>query len=436
MIPNSESRTLNPAYPRWPLWIILALALVLRLAALYQADHSVRGVLASDGQIYHVLAKNILLGRYQISLMGTPDEAGVDPKFVAQKYIFSTAAKDQPTNFWSPGYPAFVAFWYAIFGPNPILPLIAGAILGTVCCFLLYKIGDRIAGPVIGLVAALFLAAHPIAIRSSVRMESETLGLVLVLLGLNLVLAWRDREGSVSLPRAVLLGLLFGLTFYVRSTFALLPGALILSLLWGFRRKNILSAAVIGVVMLLVILPWGFRNQRTMGNFTFLETRGANFLYGDFVAVFKIPDHFPDLQGTTELERWKEQKGYLSEAIKARPGILLDWARYNITYWFPFHRVRPALILVDFLAIFAVLYGMYQFRRDWFRLLPVLLFIALYYGIVLMMMKGYEYRFHLPTDILLTIFLAAGLIRIWQSLTSRYKLQRSKIPGIDHESHS
>jgi 4-amino-4-deoxy-L-arabinose transferase-like glycosyltransferase len=415
---RGKEGTVSPNYRRW-LWIVLAVALIARLTAFMMVLSTPKQMAAGDGQFYHVLAKNILHGQYQIHLMGTADESLFENKFVTQKYIFSTAVKDQPTNFWSPGYPVFVAFWYAIFGPRIWVVLLVGCFLGAACCVPLYKIGEHLAGPVVGLLAALLVALHPIAIRSSVRQESETLVLLLFLTILYLVLIWRDEQGNVTLRRAVKLGLLLALTFYVRSTFVLLLGAVLLSIMWRPRKGNLLSAGVVAAVFLLLLLPWGLRNRASIGNFTFFETRGVNFLYGDFVTHFQIPNQFQEMTGQTELERWQEQKVFLTQAIKQRPGMLVDWALFNLNTWFPFHRIRTWLILADLLAVGIVLYGFYLYRRNWFAQLPVLLFIVFYYGVVLLLMKGYEYRFHLPTDILLSIFASAAILELGKKMLPR-----------------
>jgi 4-amino-4-deoxy-L-arabinose transferase-like glycosyltransferase len=411
------------------LWLILGLALGLRLAAFVPALQSNRGFIDGDGLYYHILAKNILAGQYQLGLLGTPDEARInDQKFLVSDYYFSTVPKNTPSNFWSPGYPAFLAFWYWIFGVKPEIPMFINVLLGIVGCWLIYRIGSHIAGPAVGIMAAAGLAVHPAAIRSAVRLETEMLSLALFLLVLLLVLRWRDAQGNLRLSQAVFFGVILAAMFYIRSTYLLLLGTLVLSIMWKPRWKHLLTATVLVGTFALAMLPWAIRNKQQTGVFTIFDNRGINFIYGDFVHKFNLPYRYYELKGKTEVERCNEEKEFFMEELRKQPSLVLKWAGYNLKTWLPLHEIHGALIIVDLLAVLLVLYGFSLLRRDWFALLPILIFIVIYYGTVLLLMKGYEYRFHLPTDILLSIFLATAFLQLAKRWTGGRKIGRLDIP--------
>src|SRR6188768_2968878 len=78
-----------------------------------------------------------------------------------------------PTD-WSPGAPLFYAgVYYLTGGVNPDLARAAVALLGALMILIVYLLGRRLAGPAVGVGAALLAAIYPAFIDNSEQFVSE-----------------------------------------------------------------------------------------------------------------------------------------------------------------------------------------------------------------------------------------------------------------------
>jgi|GEM_PF-3082240 len=409
-------------FMRIGLWLMLTVAFVLRLSAFREVSRAPEGFMVGDGFFYHVLAKNILQGRYQITPENTPDEEyGEYEGHLTKGYIFHIVSLDQPTNYWSPGYPAMLAIVYAVFGVRPWIASLLGCLLGTSCCFLLWKIASRIAGPRCALIVASLWAVHPVAVRSSARLETETPALTLLLLLVFLSLLWRRPDGSLSLGRSLAMGILGGLLFLVRSTMALWIVALAVSLLLERTKHSMITAVALLAAFTATIVPWGFRNQASLGKFMLLETRSAQVFYGELSGQMRVPHRFAEMKGVTESQRWQEMKQMSWELIRSQPRLIWRPAWHNAkTGLFPLgNHWHAVFYLGDVIMILSVLAGINLLRTSWRKFLPMLLFLFLYFVFVLLLLKGYESRFRMMSDWIGLIFAAAFLYQLFDSILKR-----------------
>jgi len=399
---------------RW-LWAILGLALALRLAAFAHVARSPEGWRTDDGVYYHLLARNLQQGQFRICFDGLEEELPFVRNLREGKYLFSIVVRDQPTNYWSPGYPAFVALIYTVFGPRPGLAALAGVILGTASCALLWRIMRRLASPGAALLGAGLLALHPVAAARSPLLEAETLGLFLLLAALDRALAWREAQRGMTLKHALLLGVLFAALFYVRSTFALLPLAWGIALLVTAPRRAALPVVTALAVMVLALLPWGWRNQQSLGRFMILETRGAGVFYGEVLHKLRLP--YARLEGETELERWGESRERLAALLASDYSLLPRLAAEHLRSGIlPFVKRSPLLLPLDLLLAAGIGWGFFLLRGRWREWLPAGLFLLFYSGSVLLLIKGNEARFRLPAECLAGAFLAVAVHHLWNQL--------------------
>jgi hypothetical protein len=180
-------------------------------------------------------------------------------------------------------------------------------------------------------------------------------------------------------------------------------------------KKRLFSGLVLAATLMVVILPWGVRNQISMGKFMIFETRGANVFYGELTTKQSIPKRFDTMQGITEIERWEEQKEWLYELILSDPAILIRQAVIHLRWsLFPIklYRLHSWLIIVDISILLAALGGVFAVRKRWKEILPILLFIFLYFSSVLLLLKGSEARFRLTLDSLIFIFIAISCYNV------------------------
>ncbi len=147
--------------------------------------------------------------------------------------------------------------------------MIANVMLGTGAVFVMGLVGRKIAGPRVGILAALIAAVYGNFWVNDAVLTSESMAILLS--AVVLLLAYRAWE-SPTLKRVLVVGALCGFSALVRSEFLLLVPLLIIPLLVRRlagrpikERLGFLVAA--GAVAALVMAPWLIRN------FTIFENR-------------------------------------------------------------------------------------------------------------------------------------------------------------------
>ncbi len=213
-----------------------------------------------------------------------------------------------------PGYPAFLAVIYSVFGRSRIAVMLVQAAIDLVTCIFAALIASRIApAPKKHLAAtvALWLAALcPFTASYTAAIVTETLAAFFTTLAL-LVLLWTFTEPSLdasgghaissldtppvrqeTLARRqagafAAAGLIAGLGTLVRpeTPLVLAAAALVICIRW--RRladwpKVALAGAWMAVGLLVALTPWAARNARTLGRIEFLAPQYAEAA-GDYM---------------------------------------------------------------------------------------------------------------------------------------------------------
>lgn len=208
-----------------------------------------------------------------------------------------------PTDMRAPGYPAFVACIYALFGRSDGAVLVAQAIVNLMTCVVTALIAARLA-PLskrnIVATAALWIAALcPFTANFAAVFLTEVLATFLTTLALLIFVCILDHPFMQSrddgAPRnlfsfvawVVFGGALVGLGTLVRpeTPLVLVAAGLVFCIRLRHRaewRKLILTASWMAVGLLLPLTPWAMRNARTMGRIEFLAPRYAE-TEGDFI---------------------------------------------------------------------------------------------------------------------------------------------------------
>jgi hypothetical protein len=200
-----------------------------------------------------------------------------------------------------PGYSAFLAAIYALFGRAPRAVLLAQTVIDLVTCIVISLIAARLAPPErrsIAATAALWLAALcPFTANYSAVLLTESLSIFFTSLALLVFVAASEHvflrlrnsnEAALSFTGWVFVGaVLVALGTLVRpeTPLVLLAAGLIFAIRFRHRanwRKMILAASWMTAGLLLPLLPWAARNARTMGRIEFLAPRYAE-TEGDFI---------------------------------------------------------------------------------------------------------------------------------------------------------
>ncbi len=239
-----------------PLLAILSLAFAVRLAAVLWLNETVP---YSDFLYYHLAAE----------------------KIVENWGFFFDASQAQyygKFGWWPPLYPFSIASLYAVLGVDHRVVVFAQVLLGTLLCWLVYRIGQRVAGERVGLVAALLVAINPTFVFMTNLLASENLFTVLLAWAVLLaVRPWRSARMHL------ITGVLFGLAALTRAIGLMVPA---IAALWLHgrapdRRAWLLSMAWLLAGSAVTIAPWTVRNAVVVGSPAIICFGGGlNFYFG------------------------------------------------------------------------------------------------------------------------------------------------------------
>ncbi|MSQ85073.1 MAG: hypothetical protein EXR77_19730 [Myxococcales bacterium] len=235
---------------------------------------------------------------------------------LAQTGVFGLAG---PSAYRPPALPAVLAVFHLLGLPLPLATGVFHALLGAVAVPAVHFLAGRLAtadddpqqlpprAQSAALLAAWLWALWPSQVLGSVIVATEPLFTVVLLWSLVFCLrALAQPKFGRALGWAIAAGIGFGLAGYVRSHALVVPwlwaGLLVLHGRAGWRRLP--KLAVVCACSVLVLVPWGLRNQRQVGQFLITTTSSAmTLVYGNhpkatgrYGAIdFEVP-------GNTELE--------------------------------------------------------------------------------------------------------------------------------------
>jgi len=251
-----------------------------------------------------------------------------------------------------PGFPALLAIPVALFGPSLFAARLFLAGIGTLACALTYLLGKRLFNERVGLIAAGLTAISPTFIVFSVEFLCETAFAVMVLWSLisghrvfQLLSEARLPAGKILL-HSHLTGLAIAAGVYQRPSWILaapiVAGLLLLTARPGRRMASLSAGVLIVVGMVLVLLPWGIRNQVVTGHFTLTTFWMGPSLYdglnpdatGD--SNMEFYDRNPETRGMSEFEVDQYYRAKGQQFALENPGRTLELAALKaVRYWKP-----------------------------------------------------------------------------------------------------
>jgi 4-amino-4-deoxy-L-arabinose transferase-like glycosyltransferase len=260
-------RQLVRQHLRFFLWVTLA-ALGLRLFFLFRFP-----AITTDSFVYGDIAKNWL--QHGIYGLSGPDEIS-------------------PTYIRLPGYPAFLAAVFAIFGVEhyrAVLMLQMFVDLAT--CVLIADMARRLVSAKVAKAAFLLAALCPFLASYTAAALTETLEIFFTVLAIDCAIAGLEKLEEKKLQPWLVCGLAVGAAILLRPDGGLLLISieLYLALLWvrAWRNKTRASrprphvpfqllriALTVGVLALAPLVPWAWRNLHTIHRFELLAPRYAN----------------------------------------------------------------------------------------------------------------------------------------------------------------
>ncbi len=175
----------------------------------------------------------------------------------------------------TPGYPAFVAVIYRLFGTGTLPVAIAQALVFALICLIVYALARRIAGEKTATVAAFMTALFPPLPYYGALVLTEV-WTTLVLMAAMLVCVRAVQRGRTR--DFMIAGLLFSGTTLVRPAFVLLPFGLAIAMPLVVpserNRRRAGQWAALAVVAAITMVPWFTYNYVYLGRFTLSPAGG------------------------------------------------------------------------------------------------------------------------------------------------------------------
>jgi 4-amino-4-deoxy-L-arabinose transferase-like glycosyltransferase len=178
----------------------------------------------------------------------------------------------QPTVFWMPGLSVLLSPLALIFGAALLPTRLLLVTLSIVTVYVVWRLARAWFGEGIGLWSAWAFALFPPFWFFSTAILTETLAILLVA---TLLLLVTELKGGFEWKRAVGVGLCYGGLMYLKPEFAFWgPFLAAATLLW---RKQVApkTVAVMGVVGVLMLVPWTARNWIDFQEFIPLKGSGG-----------------------------------------------------------------------------------------------------------------------------------------------------------------
>ena len=201
-----------------------------------------------------------------------------------QHGIYGLSGPDEisPTYIRLPGYPAFLAFVFAIFGMEHYRAvLVIQAVLDVGTCFLCADIARRLIGPKAAKATFLLAALCPFLADYAAAALAETLEIFCTALALDFAIAaFQDKKqlnwvaAGAACAAAILLrpdGVLLLIAIGVYLLFFILfkhPA--------NTRRSQLRAPTIVLLIAVSPLVPWALRNWRTFHRFQPLAPRYAN----------------------------------------------------------------------------------------------------------------------------------------------------------------
>ncbi len=184
-----------------------------------------------------------------------------------------------PTAYWPIGWPAILAGGVLLFGSVPTAVLALNTVAAATIMWQLLLIARAVgASEGVARLALLLYALYPSHIAYHGVANSETVYLAVFMVAFNLLIKGRD-----NLTLLVVSGLFFGVATLIKPQTLAFPlgGVIALGMVFqGFTYLKVLRAGlIIYLSLLLVVLPWSYRNQSVFGEFVLVSTNGGVALF-------------------------------------------------------------------------------------------------------------------------------------------------------------
>ncbi|MDL1909436.1 phospholipid carrier-dependent glycosyltransferase [Chloroflexi bacterium CFX6] len=419
-----------------PLTAIIFVSVFLRLAvALLMGNQVVELPGIFDQVSYHNLALRVLGGH----------------GFTFGELWWPITRAGEPTAHWSFPYTLYLTATYSLFGVYPIAARILQAVIvGILHPYVAYRIGEKVFGRSVGLVAAAVTSIYIYYVYYSAALMTEPFYITGILFSLFFAMQLADdRDQKPDLKLGVALGISIGLTVTLRQVFLLFVPFLFL---WIWiarfrltRKLPIVSTALSFALIVLFILPITLYNYSRFHRFVLLNTNsGYAFFWGNhpvyetkFIPILPTSDYQAMIPGEVRhLDEAALDSELLGRGIQfvvqdPKRYVLLSLSRippYFMFWYSPESSTLSNLSRIGSFGLFLpfMLYGLFLGIRKTSSFMNLLvspqglliLFALVYSGVHILTWTLIRYR--LPVDATLIPFAGLALYDVAGRLSVKF----------------
>lgn len=240
------------------------------------------------------------------------------------------------TAYWPVGWPAILALVYSVVGSMSVT--VTGLnLVSSLAIMLLILWFGRMATQqdLVGRIALLLYALYPNHIAYTGQATTELIYTALAMGAFALLIAGRQR-----LWQLLLSGVVFGIATLVKPQTIMFPIGAVIALALVFKSYSWASAlragAVVYLTLILVVLPWSYRNMAVFGEFVLVSTNGGTaMILGANDQM--TGDHF-EYQHTPVYTRfgipWSERVERQVEINRVQKEAAVQWIKDNPLEYF------------------------------------------------------------------------------------------------------
>lgn len=273
-----------------PLTAIIFVSVLLRVAvAIFMGNEVVELPGIFDQVSYHNLAMRVLDGH----------------GFTFGEMWWPITRAGEPTAHWSFPYTFYLVGTYALFGIQPVVARILQAIIvGILHPYITYRIGEKVFGRSIGLIAAAAVSIYIYYIYYGAALMTEPFYITSILFSLFFAMKLADNtDKKQDIKLGLALGISLGLTVILRQVFLLfIPFLFLWMWITRFkltRRLPLLPIVLSFLLIISFILPITFFNFSRFQRFVLLNTNsGYAFFWGNhpvygtrFIPILSTPEY-------------------------------------------------------------------------------------------------------------------------------------------------
>ncbi len=298
----------KPGRSRTLLFSIVAAALIVRCFYLFFFVDLSRDYYWEYGEI----AKNLHMGKGYSLFFHQGEKI---------EFHTSPAVSPYPSAYMMPGY---VGVLYPLFLIDNVvlrnaLLLLLQALVGTAAVALMFRFIRTYVGRREAFVAAAIMGFLPEIIYASGSYTPTVLFHLLFLLILPVLYLLRDRD---SLRWELAAGMLFACIIYIRPELSLFAILFLFGLLFAGRRR---AAFRVGIVALLLVLPWQIRNAAVFQEWIpFTTSGGLNFFRGHNETELGSFGDETTIEGLRDLPHGKDFEPEMSRLFYRRAIEIID----------------------------------------------------------------------------------------------------------------